>query len=225
MTTGKATNIWHKFTTFLFSIYFIWFYGTVVWLKHRRPFISSTHHGLLGDNYSHDTLYNFPVYAHRYISARWLEQPRRLPRQTNGGYRLSTHASQNLWLDILYHRLIARGVLISGLVTVLGGTMISHGATTIHETKVIGTYIQGKYAQILESTSRVIQPSAVGVSPSPTFASQGHSTAPPGLQVSFHQMECKCSCRCFEHFGNFRDGRKIRRLKIRVFTCKQCTAW
>ncbi|XP_022645987.1 pheromone-regulated protein PRM7-like isoform X3 [Varroa destructor] len=61
--------------------------------------------------------------------------------------------------------------------------MISHGATTIHETKVIGTYIQGKYAQILESTSRVIQPSAVGVSPSPTFASQGHSTAPPGLQT------------------------------------------
>lgn len=44
----------------------------------------------------------------------------------------------------------------TGLVTVLGGTTVEKGTTIIHETKVIGTYIDGKYAQILQSTSRVI---------------------------------------------------------------------
>ena len=43
----------------------------------------------------------------------------------------------------------------TGLVTVLGGTVVLNGATTVHETKVIGTYINGKYAQILKSTSYV----------------------------------------------------------------------
>lgn len=61
--------------------------------------------------------------------------------------------------------------------------MVSEGATTIHETKVIGTYIQGKYAQILESTSRVIQPSPTEVAPSPTFAEK-LSTVTPSIQVS-----------------------------------------
>ena len=46
----------------------------------------------------------------------------------------------------------------TGLVTVLGGTIIKNGETTIHETKVIGTYIDGKYAQILQSTARVHAP-------------------------------------------------------------------
>lgn len=43
----------------------------------------------------------------------------------------------------------------TGLVTVLGGTVVLNGATTVYETKVIGTYINGKYAQILKSTSHV----------------------------------------------------------------------
>lgn len=43
----------------------------------------------------------------------------------------------------------------TGLVTVLGGTVVQEGATTVYETKVIGTYISGKYAQILSSTTRV----------------------------------------------------------------------
>ncbi|CAG2161895.1 unnamed protein product [Oppiella nova] len=46
----------------------------------------------------------------------------------------------------------------TGLVTVLGGTVVRNGETTIHETKVIGTYIDGKYAQILQSTARVEVP-------------------------------------------------------------------
>lgn len=43
----------------------------------------------------------------------------------------------------------------TGLVTVLGGTVVQGGATTVYETKVIGTYISGKYAQILSSTIKV----------------------------------------------------------------------
>lgn len=44
----------------------------------------------------------------------------------------------------------------TGLVTKLGGTVVKDGATTVHETSVIGTYISGKYAQVLQSTSQVI---------------------------------------------------------------------
>ncbi|KAH7641895.1 hypothetical protein HUG17_4940 [Dermatophagoides farinae] len=43
----------------------------------------------------------------------------------------------------------------TGLVTVLGGTVINEGSTTVYETKVIGTYISGKYAQILSSTTKI----------------------------------------------------------------------
>ncbi|CAG9856260.1 unnamed protein product [Phyllotreta striolata] len=46
----------------------------------------------------------------------------------------------------------------TGLVTKLGGTVVKDGTTTVIETSVIGTYISGKYAQVLQSTSRKIQP-------------------------------------------------------------------
>lgn len=45
-----------------------------------------------------------------------------------------------------------------GLVTTLGGTIVRDGLTTVHETSVIGTYINGKYAQVLNSNSKVLQP-------------------------------------------------------------------
>ncbi|XP_077517050.1 uncharacterized protein LOC144127923 isoform X2 [Amblyomma americanum] len=62
----------------------------------------------------------------------------------------------------------------TGLVTVLGGTHVHRGVTTIHETKVIGTYIDGKYAQILQSTSRLVSaaappPAASVVTPTAAF--------------------------------------------------------
>ncbi|XP_014211146.1 flocculation protein FLO11 [Copidosoma floridanum] len=44
----------------------------------------------------------------------------------------------------------------TGLVTKLGGTIVKDGLTTVHETSVIGTYINGKYAQVLQSSSRVL---------------------------------------------------------------------
>lgn len=46
----------------------------------------------------------------------------------------------------------------TGLVTKLGGTIVKDGLTTVHETSVIGTYINGKYAQVLQSSSRVLNP-------------------------------------------------------------------
>ncbi|XP_067135748.1 mucin-2-like [Centruroides vittatus] len=49
----------------------------------------------------------------------------------------------------------------TGLVTVLRASRIDKDITTIYETKVIGTYIDGKYAQILQSTSDIIKPSSV----------------------------------------------------------------
>lgn len=45
----------------------------------------------------------------------------------------------------------------TGLVTKLGGTIVLDGLTTVHETSVIGTYIAGQYAQILQSTSHIFQ--------------------------------------------------------------------
>lgn len=45
----------------------------------------------------------------------------------------------------------------TGLVTSMGGTVVKDGLTTVHETSVLGTYISGKYAQVLQSTSHVYQ--------------------------------------------------------------------
>jgi len=41
----------------------------------------------------------------------------------------------------------------TGLVTRLGGTVVKDGATTVHETSVIGTFISGKYAQVSNTTA------------------------------------------------------------------------
>lgn len=51
----------------------------------------------------------------------------------------------------------------TGLVTKLGGTIVKDGLTTVHETSVIGTYINGKYAQVLQSSSRILTAPAVPI--------------------------------------------------------------
>ncbi|XP_021708276.1 putative GPI-anchored protein pfl2 isoform X1 [Aedes aegypti] len=58
----------------------------------------------------------------------------------------------------------------TGLVTKLGGTVVKDGATTVHETSVIGTYISGKYAQVLQSTSHVFQGNAAAANAAPVNA-------------------------------------------------------
>lgn len=58
----------------------------------------------------------------------------------------------------------------TGLVTKLGGTVVKDGTTTVHETSVIGTYISGKYAQVLQSTSHIHNNhQKAKISPSPTL--------------------------------------------------------
>lgn len=48
-----------------------------------------------------------------------------------------------------------------------GGTVVKDGITTVHETSVIGTYISGKYAQVLQSTNRILgQKPKINPSPS-----------------------------------------------------------
>lgn len=54
----------------------------------------------------------------------------------------------------------------TGLVRLIDGTIVNKNATTLYESKVIGTFIDGRYAQVIESTSSIIlakaiQPSAV----------------------------------------------------------------
>ncbi|XP_018569103.1 uncharacterized protein LOC108909279 isoform X2 [Anoplophora glabripennis] len=57
----------------------------------------------------------------------------------------------------------------TGLVTKLGGTVVKDGVTTVHETSVIGTYISGKYAQVLQSTSQIINNQKGRINPSPSL--------------------------------------------------------
>ncbi|GBP74491.1 hypothetical protein EVAR_61977_1, partial [Eumeta japonica] len=77
-----------------------------------------------------------------------------------------------------------------GLVTTLGGTMVKDGITTIHETSVIGTYISGKYAQVLNSNSKVIQPSGLRgkIAPSPTLRIL-KTAAPAAPKYYRHNLE------------------------------------
>jgi hypothetical protein len=68
----------------------------------------------------------------------------------------------------------------TGLVTKLGGTVVKDGVTTVHETSVIGTYISGKYAQVLQSTSQIFQAnSKPKITPTPSLRIL--KTAPPSI--------------------------------------------
>lgn len=64
----------------------------------------------------------------------------------------------------------------TGLVTKLGGTVVKDGLTTVHKTSVIGTYISGKYAQVLKSNSRVVhnQLPSIHKSISPVIKTKHH---------------------------------------------------
>lgn len=71
----------------------------------------------------------------------------------------------------------------TGLVTSMGGTVVKDGVTTVHETSVLGTYISGKYAQILQSTSHIFQ-NHKKLKPTPTSNNKILKTAAPSLPKS-----------------------------------------
>ncbi|BES90689.1 Hypothetical protein NTJ_03497 [Nesidiocoris tenuis] len=67
----------------------------------------------------------------------------------------------------------------TGLVTKLGGTIVKDGTTTVHETSVVGTYISGKYAQVLKSSSHVIPPKPIPT----TIHKQAKSSKSPSASI------------------------------------------
>lgn len=75
----------------------------------------------------------------------------------------------------------------TGLVTKLGGTVVKDGVTTVHETSVLGTYISGKYAQVLQSSSQIIQPN-VKPKPTPTSSLRILKTAAPSIPKANRQV-------------------------------------
>ncbi|CAH2237270.1 flocculation protein FLO11 isoform X2 [Pararge aegeria] len=76
-----------------------------------------------------------------------------------------------------------------GLVTTLGGTIVKDGLTTVHETSVIGTYISGKYAQVLNSNSKILQ-SGHKAKISPSSPHRILKTAAPAISKNHrHNLE------------------------------------
>jgi hypothetical protein len=74
----------------------------------------------------------------------------------------------------------------TGLVTVLSSTAVHSGQTTELQTRVYGTYINGKYAQILKSSARLVQPSAVQTSSQPSATIQ--AITQPSSPTNYQQQ-------------------------------------
>lgn len=77
----------------------------------------------------------------------------------------------------------------TGLVTKLGGTVVKDGVTTVHETSVIGTYITGKYAQVLQSTSHIYNGNGNKPKIAPTNSLRVLKTAAPNIPKQTHVVE------------------------------------
>lgn len=79
----------------------------------------------------------------------------------------------------------------TGLVTKLGGTVVKDGVTTVHETSVLGTYISGKYAQVLQSTSHIYNGNGnrPKIAPTTTNSFRVLKTAAPHIPKKTHVVE------------------------------------
>lgn len=77
----------------------------------------------------------------------------------------------------------------TGLVTKLGGTVVKDGITTVHETSVLGTYISGKYAQVLQSTSHIYNGNGNKPKIAPTPSLRVLKTAAPHIPKKPHVVE------------------------------------
>ncbi|XP_026747386.1 probable serine/threonine-protein kinase nek3 isoform X1 [Trichoplusia ni] len=74
-----------------------------------------------------------------------------------------------------------------GLVTTLGGTIVKDGLTTVHETSVIGTFISGKYAQVLNSNSKILPQAGHRGKISPTPTHRILKTVGPSISKNTHR--------------------------------------
>lgn len=69
---------------------------------------------------------------------------------------------------------------VVGLVRLIDGTMIANRTTTLYQSKVIGTFIDNRYAQIIESTSSYVIEKTREANIAPTATTQGvQATAKP----------------------------------------------
>lgn len=71
----------------------------------------------------------------------------------------------------------------TGLVRLIQGQIENNGTTTFYQSKVIGTSIEGRYAQIIESTSSFYVPSTTSISPTSTIP-PNQSTDMPEISPS-----------------------------------------
>lgn len=69
----------------------------------------------------------------------------------------------------------------TGLVRLIQGQIENNGTTTFYQSKVIGTNIEGRYAQIIESTSSFL-------APSPTASIAPTSTLPPSQSTDIPEI-------------------------------------
>uniref|UniRef100_A0A1B0DGL9 DUF4758 domain-containing protein n=1 Tax=Phlebotomus papatasi TaxID=29031 RepID=A0A1B0DGL9_PHLPP len=77
--------------------------------------------------------------------------------------------------------------LPTGLVRLIDGTIVTNRTTTLYQSRVIGTVIDGRYAQIIESTSsylidRTVSPVASTqptIEPTPEISTESATTEPP----------------------------------------------
>lgn len=77
----------------------------------------------------------------------------------------------------------------TGLVTKLGGTVVKDGITTVHETSVLGTFISGKYAQVLQSTSHIYNGNGNKPKIVPAHTLRVLKTAAPHIAKKTHVVE------------------------------------
>ena len=76
-----------------------------------------------------------------------------------------------------------------GIVTATGGALIANGVTTVHKTQVLGTYLpNGKYAQILASTSKVFEED-VQATPVVNYGTVQAVTERPSFGISVNNGE------------------------------------
>nr|CAI5863736.1 unnamed protein product [Callosobruchus analis] len=72
----------------------------------------------------------------------------------------------------------------TGLVRLIEGSIIANDTTTFYESKVLGTVIDGRYAQIIESTSSFLSTPKASVSPSAVSDISPSATAAPDGQIA-----------------------------------------
>lgn len=128
--------------------------------------------------------------------SEFAEETYRIPSNNklpNSKYNLKARASQEHKKLHASHVATPRSDDIhpTGLVTKLGGTVVKDGTTTIHETSVLGTYISGKYAQVLQSTSHIYNANGVAGKQkiAPTHSLRVLKTAAPHIPKKSHVVE------------------------------------